>query len=133
MIKKVIKNKYVQGGFLGVVGFILSPLSWWNDLFVNLPLSFAFAWAASKILLVFYDVEKGLFLILMIIGYWISNLLGFLMMHKGAEKIIDKKRKNKGLVWNLAVTSAYTALIVLFFYFTDPDVINDQINSFLNL
>ena len=27
--------------------FLLSPLSWWNDLFVNVPLALAFAWVVS--------------------------------------------------------------------------------------
>jgi hypothetical protein len=35
------------GGVLGFIGFMLSPLSWWNDLFVNVPLAPAFAWTIS--------------------------------------------------------------------------------------
>ena len=33
-----VKRK-IYGGFLSVLGFMLSPLSWWNDAFVNLPLA----------------------------------------------------------------------------------------------
>jgi len=36
-------KRKVQGGMLGFIGFMLSPLSWWNDAFVNLPLALAFA------------------------------------------------------------------------------------------
>ncbi len=28
-------------------GFVLSPLSWWNDMVVNLPLSYLMAWPFS--------------------------------------------------------------------------------------
>ena len=30
-------TRRVAGGFLGFIGYMLSPLSWWNDLFVNVP------------------------------------------------------------------------------------------------
>jgi len=35
-------KRKVTGGILGLVGFMLSPLSWWNDLFVNVPLALVF-------------------------------------------------------------------------------------------
>jgi hypothetical protein len=34
----------MRGGILVTIGFLFSPLSWWNDLFVNVPLAAAFAW-----------------------------------------------------------------------------------------
>ena len=37
----------LQGGTLVFIGFLLSPLSWWNDLFVNVPLALGFAWLVS--------------------------------------------------------------------------------------
>ena len=40
-------NWYKGGGFLVVAGFLLSPLSWWNDLVINIPLALGFAWAVS--------------------------------------------------------------------------------------
>jgi len=33
----------IKSFFIAVVGFVLSPLSWWNDLFVNIPLAYLFA------------------------------------------------------------------------------------------
>ena len=36
-------KRKITGGILGVVGFMLSPLSWWNDAVVNLPLALLFA------------------------------------------------------------------------------------------
>src|SRR5438105_1453125 len=35
------------GGIMTFIGFMLSPLSWWNDLFVNIPIAWVFAWFAS--------------------------------------------------------------------------------------
>ena len=37
-------KRKLTGGILGVLGFMLSPLSWWNDAVVNLPLALLFAW-----------------------------------------------------------------------------------------
>jgi membrane protein implicated in regulation of membrane protease activity len=40
-------KRKVTGGVLAFAGFMLSPLSWWNDLFVNVPLALVFAWLVS--------------------------------------------------------------------------------------
>ena len=40
-------KRKLWGSTLGVIGFLLSPLSWWNDLLVNIPLAVAFAWVVS--------------------------------------------------------------------------------------
>ncbi len=37
------RKRKVAGGLLAVLGFILLPLSWWNEAFVNLPLALASA------------------------------------------------------------------------------------------
>lgn len=71
----------VHGGFLALIGFLLSPLSWWNDLFVNVPLALSFAWVVAW----FY---RPAFEAALIVGYWLTNLLGFVLMHKGAEKML---------------------------------------------
>ncbi len=81
-----IKNK-VKGSLLAVIGYILSPVSWWNDLFINIPLSYIFA-------LPFSLISKKLFLPTMILGYWITNVIGFMMMHYGIKDIFSKEKKN---------------------------------------
>jgi hypothetical protein len=72
---------YLRRGTIGVVGFILSPLSWWNDPFVNFPLSYGFAWLLGRFLSLFVGVHKWLFVNLFIGGYFLTNLVGFLMIH----------------------------------------------------
>ena len=66
------------GGAVGFVGFLLSPLSWWNDLVINLPLALAFAWVISCF-------HPPAFKVAVIVGYWITNVLGFWMMHRGIQ------------------------------------------------
>ena len=101
-------KRKVAGGVLAVVGFMLSPLSWWNDLFVNVPLALAFAWVVSLL-------YKPAFEASLILGYWLTNVLGFVLMHKGAQKMLKEKEapySRKDLWRDLGISLAYTALIV---------------------
>ena len=102
------KNKF-SGSVLGTIGFLLSPLSWWNDLLVNVPLAVGFAWVVS----LFFP---GWFKASVIVGYWLSNVLGFWLMHKGAEQFLAKEARGyrlKDVVRDLVTASAYTAIIVV--------------------
>ncbi len=102
-------KRKVTGGVLAFIGFMLSPLSWWNDLFVNVPLALAFAWLISW----FY---KPAFEASLVIGYWLTNVLGFVLMHKGAQKIVSEKQgrySRRDLLRDVGISLLYTALIVL--------------------
>ena len=101
-------KRKVSGGVLAVIGFMLSPLSWWNDLFVNVPLALAFAWIVSF----FY---RPAFEACVVVGYWLSNVLGFVLMHKGAQKLISKEKRRysrRDLLRDLGISLLYTALIL---------------------
>ncbi len=103
------KRKF-HGSLLAFIGYLLSPLSWWNDAFVNLPLAVAFGWVVS----LFYPPAFGASVIL---GYWLTNLLGFVLLHKGARQMLpDEKlapRPRQALARDLVVSLVYTALIVI--------------------
>ncbi len=105
------------------VGYMLSPLSWWNDLFFNLPIAYLFGYLVSWI-------SPDLFIPFTIIGYWISNILGILMMQIGAtDMFFDKKQKNvqKDLLIGLGSSTLYTLLILglLYFHILElPDFLN---------
>ena|SRR5437867_4113108 len=103
------KRKW-HGGILGFIGFMLSPLSWWNDAVVNLPLALAFAWLVSL-------VYPPAFAAAVIIGYWLSNVLGLVLLHKGARTILDrepsKRYSRRDLLRDVLISLLYTLLIVL--------------------
>jgi hypothetical protein len=102
-------KRKITGGILAFIGFMLSPLSWWNDLFVNVPLALVFAWLVSS-------VYKPAFEVSVIVGYWLTNVIGFVLMHKGAEKMMkdqDSPYSRRNLVKDVLVSLLYTALIVL--------------------
>jgi hypothetical protein len=104
----MVWKRRVTGGALALIGFMLSPLSWWNDLFVNVPLALVFAWAVSF----FY---KPAFTASLIVGYWLTNLLGFVLIQKGAERIFKEQIGRytwRHVARDVAVSLLYTGLIV---------------------
>ena len=102
-------KRKATGGLLAIIGYALSPLSWWNDAVVNIPLALAFAWVVA----LFY---RPAFELSWIVGYWLTNVLGFVLMHKGAQKMLrdeEKKYSWRDAVRDIGISLLYTALIVL--------------------
>lgn len=103
--------KRIVNGFVFFVGYILSPFSWWNDLLINVPIAYVFSFP-------FVLINENLFLPTFILGYWFSNLLGFVMMHMGAQRFMGKKpdmKLKKQVMWALLYTSAMGVLIIIGF------------------
>lgn len=102
MIRRVI------GGMAVFVGFMLSPLSWWNDLFINIPLAYLFAAVCSFI-------YSGFFLPAFVVGYWLTNILGFILMHHGLRAAMQSTKKpsrKRELKKDLLLSLGYTAIVV---------------------
>jgi hypothetical protein len=102
------KRKF-SGGLLAGLGFLLSPLSWWNDLVINLPLALAFAWIIGFL-------YKPLFEAALIFGYWLTNIVGLVLLHKGVHQITSEKATKyswQSVVKDLGISLIYTGLIVL--------------------
>ena len=102
-------KRKVSGGVIAFIGYILSPLSWWNDAFVNIPLALAFAWIVA----LFYTRAFGASFVL---GYWLTNIIGMIMMHKGGQKMLakeDRKYAWRDALRDVGISVLYTAVIVL--------------------
>jgi hypothetical protein len=100
-------------GIVAFIGYLLSPLSWWNDAFVNLPLAWLFASLVSL-------ASRRLFVPAMILGYWLTNIVGILMMARGTAGIVtgdSSRRLKRQLALSLLAATGYTLLIVLLFRF----------------
>jgi hypothetical protein len=109
-------KRKVTGSVLGVIGFMLSPLSWWNDAIVNLPLAWLFASAVALFYTPAAEPDSRMFDALVIFGYWLTNILGFVLMHKGAQKILtaeEKKYSRRALLRDVGISLAYTGAIVV--------------------
>ena len=107
-------KRKLSGGLLAAVGFMLSPLSWWNDAFVNLPLALLFAWAVSACAGEAW--RERVFQIAVVVGYWLTNVLGFVLMHKGVRWLRSPQEKaetQRELRKDLWISLGYTGLIIL--------------------
>lgn len=104
-------KKTINGSVLAFIGFLLSPLSWWNDAFINLPLAFAFGWIVSLFIPDAFEAS-------VIVGYWLTNVLGLVLMHKGMRTIQGKNQYSKReLLKDLGISLLYTAVIFLLIRF----------------
>lgn len=90
-------------GLLAILGFILSPLSWWNDLIVNVPLAYLFSWP-------FALIDEALFLPAFILGYWLTNISGLILLHRGAAVLIQPDKAWSPLQ-DVVISILYTTLI----------------------
>ncbi|HCL81722.1 MAG TPA: hypothetical protein DHW81_05705, partial [Nitrospiraceae bacterium] len=102
----------LKGSAMACIGFILSPLSWWNDLYVNIPIAYFCAWVFS----LFYP---DLFMHAFVVSYLATNVLGFVLLHKGIRKTLSKDDSQKvrygwkDFLKDLAISLLYTFLIVI--------------------
>lgn len=106
--------KLFRGGFLLVLGYLLSPLSWWNDLFFNLPFAYGLGYLASRF-------SPSFFLPAAIAGYWLSNVAGILLMQLGIVDVFQgeaqERNFKKELLTGLASSTAYTLVILGLIHF----------------
>jgi len=104
--------KKLRGGALVSLGYMLSPLSWWNDLFFNLPIALIFGYGASWI-------NSSWFLPGTVIGYWLSNVVGIVMMQFGAGEILSREENRnlkRDLLLGLGGATLYTLVVAALVY-----------------
>ena len=90
---------------LAVVGFILSPLSWWNDAVVNIPLSLAIASLLN--VLTGLDLKVGF-----TIAYWLTNVGGLILMLVGGDAAYKGKVTKRSLIASLIAGTIYTLIVI---------------------
>ena len=105
--------KKLRGGFFFVIGYLLSPLCWWNDLIFNLPVAYFFGYICSLL-------SPDLLVPCSIVGYWLSNVAGIVLMQLGAVDVLQgqpKRNLKKEIVTGLLSSTAYTLVIMVLIYF----------------
>ena len=89
------------------IGWMLSPLTFWNDAFVNIPVSYLCASLAIRFI-------RADFLFLVLIFYWLSNIFGILMMYFSGKSIMqDKSNRLHALVTLLITIVIYSIIIII--------------------
>jgi len=97
-------RKKIKEGLITFIGLMLSPVTWWNDPFINIPLSYIFATIAS------YFFPK-IFSISFVIFYWFTNILGIYMFYYGSKGLINISPINK---WKQILTILlYTIILIM--------------------
>lgn len=118
-------RRRVWCSLLATFGYILSPLSWWNDLVVNIPIAYVMAWP-------FALLDERLFLPSLILAYWLTNVLGFVMLHRGVAGLMSGRVPALSLRGNLLVTLVYTvaiSLLVIFHWLPMPQELVELIRT----
>lgn len=89
------------------IGWLLSPLTFWNDPFLNIPLSYLSA-------AVFIRFFRADFPLTVLVFYWLSNAAGLVMMFISGRKIVEGKKDilRESLVF-VAAIALYSALLYL--------------------
>lgn len=97
-----------------LLGYALSPLCWWNDLVFNLPIAYAVGYFCSFVSSDFLIPGE-------IAGYWLSNVVGILLMQAGFLDVMQgqagERNLRKELLTGIASSTLYTAFIVLLLHF----------------
>ncbi len=127
------KLKKIRGSLLIVVGYLLSPLCWWNDLVFNLPVAYGFGYGMSLI-------SPKFFLGGTIAGYWLSNLVGIIFMQLGAGDVLQNQDQPrnfpKELGMGIATSTAYTLVILAIVHLKIVDISafipTEQLNTYLS-
>jgi hypothetical protein len=104
-------NPWVQARVLVLLGlgWLLSPMCWWNDLVFNLPLAYGVGWLVKQ-------MQPAWFAGGLIAGYWLSNVVGIVLMQTSALEVFqdpDQPQKNlrNELAWGLLTSSVYTLVV----------------------
>ncbi|MEB3160989.1 MAG: hypothetical protein VKL20_05975 [Synechocystis sp.] len=104
------RQRQLWGGLCVILGFLLSPLCWWNDLIFNLPIAYGFGYLCEL------GVKGGL-MPGAIAGYWLSNVVGLVLMQAGTHQVwqaADAKPNFKQALWSGTLSStAFTVLVCL--------------------
>ena len=89
------------------LGWVLSPLTFWNDVFVNLPLSYLIA----NIVVRFFPLD---FLVTVLVSYWLTNALGVVMMVFSGNKVFSGAGKTGGRIFlEIVGTVAVYSLVLI--------------------
>jgi len=90
------------------IGWILSPFTWWNDAFVNLPIAYLSANIINRLF-------ANSFLSVFLVSYWLTNILGIVLMYVGASGLSPKgllKNSFRAVLIAIIVYSVISAFLI---------------------
>src|SRR3989338_5409068 len=88
------------------IGWILSPMTSWNDAFVNIPLAYLLASLHTK-------AFPHTFPASIIAYYWLTNATGIVLAYIGGRELAVKEIGKKGIKGSLLTIILYTVVLAL--------------------
>lgn len=89
------------------MGWLLSPFTFWNDAFVNIPV----AYICANLFIRFFSTN---FLLTVIFFYWLSNFAGLFMMYISGKSIVQGGRGIiKELISLILTMICYSAILLI--------------------
>lgn len=99
--------KRIINGVIIFIGLMLSPVTWWNDGFVNIPISYLFSCVVVHFL-------PRLFPISFLLFYWLTNLLGIYLLYIGGGGIIKARISGRKQVVTVAIYSIIILVLSIY-------------------
>lgn len=89
-----------------IIGYVLSPLSWWNDALVNIPISLALGDLLSKALGIPLDVAVAA-------SYTATNIAGIAFLALGGSGLLGASRRKIALAVLASIVYSVVVLALL--------------------
>jgi hypothetical protein len=89
------------------VGWIFSPFTWWNDSFVNIPLSYVMAH------ILFYGIHLP-FSWLVLGSYWFTNIIGIVLMYVSGKPIVTQSHHRTRTIAIFVLTLLIYSLLLFY-------------------
>ncbi len=110
-MKRTVRNRAINKGVvyraIFLLGWLLSPLTSWNVAFINIP--FAYLCASLVFRLAHFD-----FLPMVLVFYWLSNILGIVLMYFSGRAIAREVGYWKDVLSKTILTIlVYSIILVL--------------------
>lgn len=103
----LIAMKKILNKIIFFIGWLLSPLTFWNDAFVNIPIAYLLATLTIRFI-------KADFSALVLVFYWLTNIIGIVVMVISGKAIIkDRKEALREILMLLVTIVSYSLVILL--------------------
>ncbi len=86
-----------------LVGYVLSPLSWWNDAVVNIPMSLLLGGAIHRLLGLPLDISVAA-------AYTATNIAGVALLAIGGSGLLGASKRNMAMA--LAASIVYSLVVL---------------------
>ena len=103
MIQKTLNILYRA---IFMAGWLLSPLTTWNDVLINIPLAYIMARAVKAV----FTLDMA---VLTIIFYWVTNIAGLGMMYFSARRIAAESKIPKKSLLSIVVPMIIYSIIII--------------------